>query len=816
MSSLSHFDLTITSSKIALLGFANHQDTMNVLAEAALRELEQHLNDIASRGSDIRGLVLHSTKPDHFIVGADIKDIESLRYSPEDPQAKVRAGAEYMQQVFQLVADLGMNTVAAIHGPCLGGGLELALACDYRLVSNDPKTKLGFPEVQLGLIPGAGGTQRLPRLIGLVPSIDLITSAKKISPRAALKLGLVHGMVGERQLLDLAIQFAHDKTRPSRRSKSSRDPISRLKRLATERNPLARKLIFQAAKQKIEQKTSKFYPAPVLALAAIRDGYQLPLNLGLKKEAGYFAELAMTSQSMALTHLFHATTHLKKSPYAPDHTTPDQPADTPAELAPDQPPAGDDHNDHHEAPHDQDGASEPRAEDRDIHQNDAPDSADPAAEPTSQAIVAGPHSPVSMPHTQRVGVVGAGFMGAGIATLAVSRGMACRLTDPSTEAISKAYQYVAKYLHKRRRRFKPFEQAQALMRLSASTATQGLKHCAVVIEAVPENLRLKQQILQDLEAKAHHDWVFASNTSALPITDIAAAAKNPARVVGMHFFSPAEKMPLCEIVKTISSDKSALQQAFHIAQTMGKQVIVVDDGPGFYTTRTLAFFLAESIRLLENGAKVEAIDSAMKQFGFPVGPLTLLDEVGIDVGTHVLETMRKAFPGRIYDSPNITKMIDGGYLGRKTAKGIYLYAKPPRGGKRDQSKKTGVNDAVYKIFRSSGPAKTLSTHDIQQRLALVFINESIKCLDDNILAHPYDGDVGAVFGLGFPPFLGGPFYYADVLGAPKLLEDLNRLQQQLGPSFKPAASLSQQAESGGYFYQPPQRTAGRYHAAKPS
>lgn len=804
MSSPSHFDLTITSAKIALLGFANHQDTMNVLSEAALRELEQHLGDIGSRGSAIRGLVIHSTKPDHFIVGADIKDIESLRHSPEDPRAKVRAGAEYMQQIFQMVADLRMSTVAAIHGPCLGGGLELALACDYRLVSNDPKTKLGFPEVQLGLIPGAGGTQRLPRLIGLVPSIELITSAKKISPRAALKLGLIHGIVGERQLLDLATQFAHASTRPARYGTSSRGSVSRLKRLATERNPLARKLIFQTAKQKIEQKTSKFYPAPVLALAAIRDGYQLPLNLGLKKEAGYFAELAMTSQSMALTHLFHATTHLKKSPYAPPaHETIAQPSATDQ-----QPPTAAAPEASHDQPHDEGGDQQARDEDstQDIHQNDAPDSTDQApAHTATNPTAPRPAAVISQP--QRVGVVGAGFMGSGIATLAVSRGMACRLTDPSTEAISQTYQYVAQYL-RGRRRLKPFEQAQAIMRLSASTSTKGLKQCGVVIEAVTENLRLKQQILQDLEAKAHDDWVFASNTSALPITDIAAAAKNPARVIGMHFFSPAEKMPLCEIVKTISSDKSALQQGFHIAQTMGKQVIVVNDGPGFYTTRTLAFFLAESVRLLESGAKVEAIDSAMKQFGFPVGPLTLLDEVGIDVGAHVLATMRKAFPGRIYDSPNITKMLDSGYLGRKTAKGIYLYAKPPRRRGSDQRKKTGVNDAIYKIFRTSGPAKALSTHDIQQRLALVFVNESIRCLDDNILAHPYDGDIGAVFGLGFPPFLGGPFYYADSLGAAKLLDTLNQLQQQLGPSFKPAASLSQQAASGGSFYESAQTQAG--------
>lgn len=818
-----HFSFEITLNQIGVLKLA---DGVNVLSQSVLEELESHCDHLLTN-SQIQGLVITSHDNEHFILGADIKDIESLRRSPQDPEQNVEAGARYMQEVFQKIADLQMSTVCAIHGACLGGGCELALACDYRVASSDSSTKFGFPEVQLGLIPGAGGTQRLPRLIGLIPSIELITSAKKISAQKAAKLGLVDGVVGSRQLLDLAIRFAHSSTRPVRSQKKPKSIKKTCQKLAIEKNPIARKLIFRAARTKIEKQTSGFYPAPVKALTAIREGYQLPLNLGLKKEAATFAELAMSSVSLALTHLFHATTHIKKSPYHQNrHDQSDhQPASSPSSADRDShsepsTESSADKTTHNSPPqnHAENNTEHHRADQStgDIHHNSSPE--DIIDHHQEQSSSEPPPDTISVPPPLRVGIVGAGFMGSGIATLCASRGLSCRLLDPSPEAISKAYGYVSRYLKKRlaQRRIKSFEMKQALMRISAvstqnenqnhadskdqdsSLDPSGMARCSVVIEAVHESLSLKQKILRDLESQAHEDWVFASNTSALPISDIAAVAQNPARVIGMHFFSPAEKMPLCEIVKTITSDDSAVSAGFELATQMGKQVIVVRDGPGFYTTRTLAFFLAESIRLLEQGARVEDIDKAMKQFGFPVGPLTLLDEVGLDVGSHVLSTMVKAFPGRIYESQNVSKMIDKNYLGRKSSQGLYVYsqAKSSRSG---DLKKTGVNQEIYQIFGSS--AGSISLSDIQKRLSLVFVNESIKCLEDEILAHPYDGDVGAVFGLGFPPFLGGPFYYADTLGAQNLIDELTELTQELGQSYKPSALLQKKALEQRKFYE---------------
>ena len=784
-----HFSWEVSSSKIGFLKFSNTQDTMNVLHGEALTELKEHLEQIASDRS-VRGLVIYSGKADHFIVGADIKDIEALRDSPEDPLQKVEEGASFMQGVFQQLEDLKISTVCAIHGPCLGGGLELALACNYRLLSNDPKTKLGFPEVQLGLIPGAGGTQRLPKLIGLIPSLELIPSAKKIPAKKAVKLGLAHGMVGERQLIALAEKFAHKSTRPSVKPKKKGFVAGTLPYLLMERNPFGRKLVFSAALKKIAKQSGGFYPAPKVALAAIKDGYQLPLSLGLKKEAKHFAGLAMSPESASLIHLFHATSHLKKSPYAAKA----EEAESSTQVS--------EVGESKTAGASKEGSAKITTEieeenlDRDIHQNggeqanhegDEKAGADPQLSLLSEA---------SSETSSKVGIVGAGFMGSGIATLCAAKGISSRITDPSDEAIGKAYGYVASFFRKRvkRRRMKTFEMDKAIMSVSATTSGSGMKRYPVIIEAVTESLALKQTILKDMESKADDSWVFASNTSALPISDIAAVAKNPGRVVGMHFFSPAEKMPLCEVIKTLTTDDSAVRVAFRLASDLGKQVIVVNDGPGFYTTRTLAFFLAEAIRLVEEGAKVEDIDKAMTDFGFPVGPLTLLDEVGIDVGMHVLSTMIKAFPGRIHHSPHMSSMIDKKYLGRKSGIGIYRYQS-----RRGKSSKVGVNEAIYKIFRS-GSSSSISSKEIQRRLSLIFVNESVKCLEDKILAHPYDGDVGAVFGLGFPPFLGGPFHYADTLGAKKVTQDLTDLQEKLGQSYKPAQTLKKQAASEGCFF----------------
>ena len=762
--SLKHFQLEMQPGGVAWLCFVNKNSSLNILEEEALLELNDVLAQL-SKSPGVKGLVFYSGKEDQFIAGADISEIEKLTQDPENPERRAKEGSMKMQSVLQKLSELKVPTVCAIHGACLGGGLELALSCDYRVASHGSVTKLGLPEVKLGLLPGAGGTQRLPRLIGMITALDLITTGKEVAAKKALKLGLVDAICAPQRLLSVATEFTDSKTRRKKRRKKSW--LQKLIPLALERNPLGRKFVYKKAKKAIEKQTKGFYPAPHLALKAVVEGYSLPLNLGLKKEARYFAKLSVTQESKACIHLYHATQHIKKTPFA-----------SPSPQS----------------------SSESESTEEQVTEL-AKDPSEDNSEKNSKSSHPKAESPqVQVP--QKVAIIGGGFMGAGIATICAARGVNSLISDPSSEAIGKALRYVKKYFDKRvkRRRLKPFEASQRLASIYPTLRPVGLKKADVVIEAVPEDLKLKQSILKDLEEQSADDWVFASNTSALPIAEIAAAAKRPERVVGMHFFSPVEKMPLLEVIKAPKSDHGALYKAVKLGQKLGKQVIVVRDGPGFYTTRALAFYLAEAIQLLEQGAQVELIDTTMTQFGFPVGPLALLDEVGIDVGIHVLDTMTQAFPGRIQKSSHVAKLVEQNRLGRKTSKGIYKYTKSKKSSSSDGLKKAGVDPEIYKIFAVSENSASPSADEIRERLSLIFVAESLRCLDEEILDHPYDGDVGAVFGLGFPPFLGGPFHYVDRVGARAILSSLSSLQRSHGVRFEPPDSLKKNAKDDLMFF----------------
>lgn len=774
-----HFYCEHRSGGVAWLRFDNPSGAVNILSEAALLELNDLLTELSSGGTS--GLVIYSGKSGQFIAGADIEEIEQLTHHPEDPQGKAREGAQRMQAVFQRLSELSFPTVCAIDGTCLGGGLELALACDYRIATDHPSTKLGLPEVQLGLLPGAGGTQRLPRLIGLISAIDLITASKKVAARKAYKLGLVDAVVAPNQLLEIATECARSNGKSLKKGQRKRKKslINLVMSLALQRNPFGRKLIMNKAQKAIDKQTKGFYPAPGMALKAIMEGYALPLNLGLAREAKYFAQLSMTSQSRSCIHLYHATQHIKKSPYIVSEAPSKRSQGAESEY--------------------QNNNRGRKSIRKKLH------SAGSTAAPLSSGA-SGERSITKDP--QKVTLIGGGFMGAGIATICAARGVSSIISDPSQEAIGKALSYADRYFRSRlkRRRMKPFEASQKLASISPGLTAQGFQNSDIVIEAVPENLELKKKILSNLEKDAPSDWIFASNTSALPISDIASTAKNPGRVIGMHFFSPAEKMPLLEVVKTEKSDHDALAVAVKLGQKLGKQVIVVQDGPGFYTTRALAFYLAEAITLLEEGANAELIDTTMSRAGFPVGPLVLLDEVGIDVGYHVLKTIHKAFPDRISPSVHVPKFIEEGRLGRKSGKGIYLYHQSKKSSSGDGLKKEGVDPQIYKLLQvkeGSGSNPPPTAEEIKQRLLLIFVNESLRCFDDGILDHPYDGDVGAVFGLGFPPFLGGPFHYVDQKGARTILSDLDSLQRSYGKRFEPAASLKSKAKDDQLYFPRP-------------
>lgn len=702
---------------VAVVVLDRKDKDVNTLSEAVLRELNGVIDSFAGDAS-LEGVVFISGKKD-FVLGADIGDIAAMK-TVED----ATAGAKHLQALFQRIADLNVPTVAAIHGQALGGGLELSLACTWRLATSDSRTKLALPEIQLGLIPGAGGTQRLPRLIGITAALDMILTGKRVAGKKAEKLGLVDACVPKELLREQAIRYATMKKPHGRRVDLKPGSLAAdLPKWATEGNPLGRKLIHKKAREMVDEKTKGFYPASYKALDAIFDGFDTSLARGLDLEAKLFGQLVVTRESQSLVHLFHATTSLKKHKYK--------------------------------------DASRERFGARKI---------------------------------DTIGVIGSGFMGAGIATVAIEKGIKVRLSDPNKEAVGRAIKHSRDYFQKKvdRRRIKPFEMSQKLAHLSPGLSPVGFKQADIVIEAVFEDMRLKQKLLKQVEVDAGENFIFASNTSALPIAKIAEAAKQPDRVIGMHFFSPVEKMPLLEVVVTDQTADWVTARVIELGQEMGKQVIVVKDGPGFYTTRALSFFLAEAATMLMEGASIESIDRALTEFGFPVGPITLIDEVGIDVGMHVLETIQVAFPDRMSAPRGLAPVAESGRLGRKNNKGFYLY---------ENGKKGRPDPAVYELIgvpRSGGDK--LPADEIVDRCMLLFVNESVRCLEEGILVNAFDGDVGAVFGLGFPPFWGGPFKYVDLVGAASVVERLRALEAKHGSRFKPASLLVKHADAKTRFF----------------
>ena len=670
-------------------------EKVNTLGRERIAEFERLLDGV-ERDAALRAVVIRSGKADNFIAGADISDFTRIR-SAEEGEALSRAA----HAILGRIEACRVPVVAAIHGSCLGIGTELALACRYRVASEGPKTAIGLPEVMLGVVPGAGGTQRLPRLLGLATALDLILSGRSLKPSRALRAGLVDELCAEAVLLEAArraaLALAEGRLRPERAGIRLQERV-------------LRPLIFAKAKSSVLAKTGGHYPAPLAAIEVVKRGTATTLAEGLVLEAREFGRLAVTDVSRALVSIFFATQEIKKDSGVPEGTH--------------------------------------------------------AAE------------------VSKLGVVGAGLMGAGIACVAAEAGVAVRMKDASLEALARGLRQIHGVFEERRKRrsLSGREVGQRMDRVSPSLELKGFARADLVIEAVFEDLELKQRVLAEVESVIGEDCVFASNTSSIPIGEIARGCRRPGRVLGMHFFSPVHKMPLLEIVITPESEPAAVATAAAFGRRVGKHVIVVRDGPGFYTTRSLAAYMNEATRVLEEGAEVDALDAAMVRFGFPLGPCALLDEVGIDVAARVAGVMQRAFGERMTPPASMATLVSDGRKGRKAGRGFYTY---DRGKKR-------VDESVYALLLSS--RRPLDVHRTQQRLVFAFLNEVVRCLQEGILRSPRDGDVGAVFGLGFPPFLGGPFRYLDRLGARFALETMETLR------FEPAPLLMDLAREGRTFH----------------
>ncbi len=716
---------------VAWLVLDDPEKKVNTLSSRLLGEFEAHLAELEV--DPPRGLVIVSGKPSGFVAGADVGELRRLS-SPGAVRSLVEAGHGLCRRL----EALPFPTIAAIHGPALGGGLELALCCRFRVASDDPATRLGLPEVQLGLIPGMGGTQRLPRLVGVPDALDMILTGRRLRPKKALRMGLVDEVCSHHDLGDAALRLvaaghrddhglAVEKKRGGRRPLAAR-LAGRAAGLLS-RTPAADRLIYDKARQKVRKKTGGHYPAPPAAVDVVRDGMRLPLERALEVEATAFTRLALSDVAANLMRIF-------------------------------------------------------------FMKNDV--------EARAAKLARGVEGKAAAPRREgSVGVLGAGLMGAGIAQVLAYKGVPVVMKDRDLPSLGRGLAYAAERFGelRKRRRLTAVEAAEGLTRIYGTVDYRALSRCGIVIEAVFEEMSVKHQVLRESEAVAPEGMIFASNTSTLPIAEIAEAARRPENVIGMHFFSPVHKMPLLEVIRHPGTSEETLAATVALGRTMGKTVIVVDDGPGFFTSRVLGPFMNEAAWMLTEGARVEEIDRALEGWGFPVGPMTLLDEVGLDIAAHAAGTMIQHFGDRVAAPPVFRRMLDDGRAGRKAGRGFYRYG--------DDGRKAGrgaeaVDDEVYELLDWS--AAPIPQEEIVERCWLQMLNETARTMEDGVIENPVDVDIGVIFGLGFPPFRGGILREANRRGLDWVVARLEHYAERHGERLEPAGLLREMAAEGRRFH----------------
>lgn len=702
---------------VAWITFDDPARALNVLTEEVMETFAARVDEVAAdaRQGAVRAVVIWSGKPDSFMAGADVDAIAALE-DPAEAEAKIRRG----QAVYNRLAALPVPTLAAIHGVCVGGGLEMALACTHRVCSDASATRLGLPEVLLGILPAWGGTTRLPRLVGLRPALDLLLTGKLIPAGKANRMGLCHRTfptdLFRREVAAYARRLA-DGTEdglPGRPALGDR---------LLESNPLTRRALLHAARRRVLQRTGGHYPAPLRILEILQDHFGHSVDRSLAAEATLAAELIVSSTCKNLIHVFRLREGARKG--------------TGTRLTPDE-----------------------------------------------------------APRIEVMGVVGAGVMGGGIAQLAAYRQIPVRMRDVRQEAVRTGLRHARARFEDavRRRKLTRREAEQRMDLVSAALDWSGFAAADLVVEAVVERLEVKQSVLREAEEVVSPRCVLATNTSSLSVDAMAADLRHPERFCGMHFFNPVHRMPLVEVVRGSATSDETVAAVYRLSVRLGKVPVVVADGPGFLVNRILGPYLNEAGHLLADGASVEEIDGAAREFGMPMGPLRLVDEVGIDVSTHAGRILHEGLGPRLAPAPPLAALSASGRLGRKGGVGFYRYEK---------GRERGVDPSVYGDLGLAPPAGRgeLDARTIRRRLVVAMIHEAARALEEGIVTRAADVDLAMIMGTGFPPFRGGLLRFADTFHLRAVLMRSRSLQEEYGPRFEPPELLERLAREGRTFYQ---------------
>lgn len=710
------FTFTLAPSGIAELKFDLPDEKVNKFSLAVLEELEKVIDEIAGNHS-ILLLKLTSGKDNVFIAGADLHSFEPVFENPATAATIIQSG----HRVFNKLQKLPFPTLAVIHGSCLGGGLECALSCTYRLVSDHPKTVLGLPETSLGIIPGWGGTQRLPRLVGLADGLDMILSGKMIPALKAWKLKLADAIVPWEFLEAKTEEFVQSLLSKGGKEKILSKRMQKpLMRTLLEDNPIGRSLVFYKSEKAVQEKTKGRYPAPLMALDVVKNTYTLPLEAGLKEEADRFVSQIPSGFYLAkdLIRLFFTQEALKKETGAPQGT--------------------------------------------------------------------------EVKTIKEAAVIGAGTMGSALGWLFADHNILTRLKDISWELVGKGIAAARAQFLKglKARKLTSCQFDRRFQNLSGTVDYSGFQQADLIVEAATENLELKRKIFAEVEAVVKRDAIIASNTSSLTIDAMAESLRYPDRFVGMHFFNPVAKMPLVEVVAGKHTSPVTVATAVDFCRKMGKTPIVVKDCPGFLVNRIFLLGANEAMRMLEEGYSIDEIDKILLDFGMPMAPFALADEVGNDVAYKVADVFERAYGERMHP-PLLSKLMNENKLyGKKCGKGFYLY----------NGEKSTVNPQIKTLLEGMNkPSGPLPKEDILPRFLYSMINEAARCLEEKIVEKAEFLDLALIMGIGFPPFRGGLLAYADKTGLPKIHETLEKFTQKYGMRFTPAKYLTKLAENDGKF-----------------